>query len=421
VRARRAPTRLERRVGEPTAFSPRRLDILSLTLTKDGRLAKEAEVERLGRAAASATDCFVFCHGWLYDEAEARDDAARFFALLDAVLAPLRDRVVPLRVGLHWPSKPFVDAGRTRDTGGGLWPELERHVRDGVRERNALNGSRHRRGDSVLALLGDLCGAEIPRSPEEEAELQLLARRVTDAHRGGSSVSPFNALSFWAMKRRAGDVGERVGRECLAPLWSSLSAAPRLHLIGHSFGAKLVTSAVLGGARTDSLTLLHGAFSAFAFAPEIPRFDRPGFYHRVLAEHYLRGPIVVLRSDHDTALRTFYSTLSGSDDVGRDGASGAGQRAFTEPVATSALGAVGARGVGAPELDLVDLQRTGLPRYPIVNVDGSRIVHAREPFVGAHRDIYHREVAVLVAMAAGLLIGGVDGARPRHPELEVVR
>jgi hypothetical protein len=76
------------------------------------------------------------------------------------------------------------------------------------------------------------------------------------------------------MKRRAGDVGERLGRECLAPLWRSLSRAPRLHLVGHSFGAKLVTSAVLGGARLESLTLLLGAFSAFAFAPEIPRFDR---------------------------------------------------------------------------------------------------------------------------------------------------
>ncbi len=50
---------------------------------------------------------------------------------------------------------------------------------------------------------------------------------------------------------------------------------------------------------------------------------------------------------------------------------------------------------------------------PVVNVDGSRVVRARELFVGAHRDIYHREVATLVAMAAGLLVGGPDGARPR--------
>jgi hypothetical protein len=60
---------------------------------------------------------------------------------------------------------------------------------------------------------------------------------------------------------------------------------------------------------------------------------------------------------------------------------------MTEVVATSALGSAGARGVAAPELDLVAVQRTGLPRYPIVNVDGSRVVCADEPIVGAHRDI----------------------------------
>jgi hypothetical protein len=119
--------------------------------------------------------------------------------------------------------------------------------------------------------------------------------------------------------------------------------------------------------------------------------------------------------DNDTALATFYSAFTGSSEVGRrrDGAPNPGRRTLTEAVATSALGAVGARGVGAPELDLADVQRTGIPEYPIVNVDGSRIVRAKEAFVGAHRDIYHREVATLVAMAAGLLVGGPEGARPR--------
>ncbi len=320
-------------------------------------------------------------------------------------------------MGLHWPSKPFADPDLTRDApAGGLWPELERHAAARSPRYRRAHGSRGLAGDSDLELLRDLWAAEVPRSPEEEAELDALGRLLAGAeHERGGLISPFHALSFWAMKRRAGDVGERLGRECLAPLWSSLSRAPRLHLVGHSFGAKLATSAVLGGARPESLTLLLGAFSAFAFAPVIPRYARPGFYHRVLAERLVRGPIVVLRSDHDTALAMFYSRFTGSGEVGRgrDGACGSLRRTLTEAVATSALGAVGARGVGAPELDLVDAQRTGLPEYPVVNVDGSRVVRARELFVGAHRDIYHREVATLVAMAAGLLVGGPDGARPR--------
>ncbi len=421
---------MERRVGRPDAPPsrvdvPRRrgLDVLPLMLTKDGRLANDAQLERLAKAAQSATDCFVFCHGWLYDEAEARQEAARFFALLDGALAPLRERVVPLRVGLHWPSQPFADPELTRGAADqGLWPELERRVRNSSRRRHVTNGSRGRARRSDLALLRDLCAAEIPRSPEEEAELDVLTRRLASAERerGGLPVSPFHALSFWVMKGRAGEVGERFGREHLAPLWRSLQNKPRLHLIGHSFGAKLAASTVLGGARPESLTLLLAAFSAFAFAPEIPGFDGPGFYHRLLAEQRVDGPIVVLRSDHDTALGTLYEAITGSGEIDRHAgrASGNGQRPgqlgrAVETVAASALGAVGARGVGAPELDLVDVQRTGIPSYPIVNVDGSRVVKASGFLLGAHRDIFHREVATLVAMAAGLLVGGPEGARPR--------
>jgi hypothetical protein len=385
----------------------RSLQIFPLTLTKDGRPARAAELERLANAAASATDCFLFCHGWLYDEAEARRDSARFLALLDGVLAPLHDRVVPLHVGLHWPSKPFADPDPSPGVQDqALWPELERRVR-----------ARRGKGQQLAGLLLNLCRAEIPASPEEEAELDLLRRWLSapELPRGTLAITAFLALSFWMMKRRAGDVGERLGRESLAPLWATLSRPPRLHLVGHSFGAKLVTSAVLGGAKPESLTLLLGAFSAFAFAPKVPRYARPGFYCRLLTERRVQGPIVVLRSDHDTALATFYRKLAGSDEIGRpgEGAREPERRTLTEPVATSALGAVGARGVDAPELDLIDVQRTGIPSYPIVNVDGSRIVRVSAPLLGAHRDIFHREVATLVAMAAGIIVGGPDGARPR--------
>jgi pimeloyl-ACP methyl ester carboxylesterase len=209
-------------------------------------------------------------------------------------------------------------------------------------------------------------------------------------------------------------------------LWGSLARAPRLHLIGHSFGAKLVTSIALAGARPESLTLLLAAFSAFAFAPEIPGFDRPGFYARVLAERRIAGPLVVLRSDHDTALGTFYRAVTGSGEIDRHGEAAPRRRStrrarMAETEAASALGAVGARGVGAPELDLVNVQQTGIPRAPIVNVDGSRVVTASDFLLGAHRDIFHREVAALVAMAAGLIAGGPEGARQRPVDPRVDR
>jgi hypothetical protein len=192
--------------------------------------------------------------------------------------------------------------------------------------------------------------------------------------------------------------------------------APRLHLIGHSFGAKLLASAVLGGLRPESLVLLQAAFSAFAFAEEVPSMKRPGFYHRVLAERLVAGPIVALRSDHDRALGTLYPAATWGDQVDRAAPNPGRLRQVREVVARSAMGAVDMRGVGVPELDLVAVQKTGVPRR-VVTIDGSRVVTRNEWLIGAHCDIYHDEIATLVLLAAGLLTGGLAGARPRPVSL----
>jgi hypothetical protein len=79
-------------------------------------------------------------------------------------------------------------------------------------------------------------------------------------------------------------------------------------------------------------------------------------------------------------------------------------------VACSAIGAVGVR--GAPELTLDEVGCVGLPRYPVVNVDGSVLVKAEDQVAGAPRDIHHREIATLILPAGGLLQGGPVGIRP---------
>jgi hypothetical protein len=150
------------RVGRPPGR--RTFPVVSLTLARDGRVASDLQVERLATAARGTTDCFVFCHGWLYDEDEARQDAARFFALLEPVLASLGERIVPLGVCLHWASKPFAHGDSTRGRAvEGVWPSLQTSV-----VGRASNGS------TLERMLQTLCGAEIAASPEEEAELDLL-------------------------------------------------------------------------------------------------------------------------------------------------------------------------------------------------------------------------------------------------------
>jgi hypothetical protein len=257
-------------------------------------------------------------------------------------------------------------------------------------------------------LVRELIECEVPLAPEEEAELDRLLRLCSET-RGALFLTPLQALSFWVMKRRAGQVGERFGREHWTPLWERLPSRPRLHLIGHSFGAKLLASAVLGGARPRSLVLLQAAFSAYAFAPEVPGYHRPGFYHRMLAERLVAGPIVALRSIHDSALRVLYPLVTGSGQVDRGGR---GKRTKAT-VAKSAIGAVGALGVGATEVELQETQRIGVPLRPVVNVDGSQVVKAGEFLLGAHLDIFHPEVASLALLAGGLLQGHPDGLRPR--------
>jgi hypothetical protein len=147
---------------------------------------------------------------------------------------------------------------------------------------------------------------------------------------------------------------------------------------------------------------------------------RPGFYHRVLAERLVDGSIVVLRSDHDRALGTLYGAITGSGQVDRRrrvratrATNGGGGGSMRATVATSTLGAVGARGVGAPEAELLQAQQIGIPQFRIVDVDGSQVVEAQDFLIGARRDIFHREVATLIALSAGVLVGGPDGVRPR--------
>jgi hypothetical protein len=129
--------------------------------------------------------------------------------------------------------------------------------------------------------------------------------------------------------------------------------------------------------------------------------------------------IVALRSDHDRALSRLYPSVTWGTQVDRAAPNRGRLTHVREVVARSAMGAVGALGVGAAEMELVAAQTAGLP-HGVVTVDGSSVVTHDEWLIGAHRDIYHDEIATLVLLAAGLLTGGQDGPRARRPSLSSV-
>ncbi|MFJ4203320.1 serine-threonine protein kinase [Streptomyces sviceus] len=206
--------------------------------------------------------------------------------------------------------------------------------------------------------------------------------------------------TYYAMKRRAGTVGERGLGRVIGQL---AQAAPgmRVHLVGHSFGARLVSFALRGlpqGVRTvKSVTLLQGAFSHYAFATRLPHDARAG---GVLQgqQNRVDGPLVCCYSSHDSALGTLYPLAS------RMAGDAQGVAAFdigrTLGPKWGAMGHDGVQAVpGTASLKLAEAL-TKLPVKGCVNVDAAAVVRRGGPPAGAHSDICHRELARLV-LAAG--------------------
>ncbi|WP_157882458.1 serine-threonine protein kinase [Streptomyces silvensis] len=211
------------------------------------------------------------------------------------------------------------------------------------------------------------------------------------------------AVSY-AIRRRAALIGERG----LAPALGRIAEAlpdTRVHLVGHGAGARLVAYAArgLGGGAhcVGSLTLLQAAFSHFAFTGHLPNQLRGGGGLAEVA-HRVAGPVVCGYSHHDLELGLLFplaSRLLGESPP----LVGAGR-------VWGALGYDGAQGVeGCPTLTLADaLAEDALPRSGCVNVDTSAVVRGGAPPLGAHDDVFHRELARLV-FAAGRIPGAGTG------------
>ena len=201
--------------------------------------------------------------------------------------------------------------------------------------------------------------------------------------------------TYWQMKDRAGVVGERG----LGPFVRELLDADlHVNLIGHSFGARLVSFALraIGGhpRQVQSVTLLQGAFSQFAFADSLP-FDRARSGALRGLQKRVAGPVTACYSRLDEALGTFYPLASVP----------AGQDAAAIEALQDRWGAVGFDG-HKPRPNPAELNRPGTPyAFPagaLVSIDAARVVRNGRPPSGAHSDIVHAELAWIVLCAAGL-------------------
>ncbi len=124
-----------------------------------------------------------------------------------------------------------------------------------------------------------------------------------------------NMLTYYKMKNRAGVVGAR-GVYALLHGLRQIDPSVRLHLVGHSFGGRLLSAAAKGAADDthvafDSMTLLQAAFSHYGFADQWdPTKKSPGFFRRVLSDNRLRGALVITHTANDRAVGIAYALAS---------------------------------------------------------------------------------------------------------------
>jgi hypothetical protein len=120
-----------------------------------------------------------------------------------------------------------------------------------------------------------------------------------------------NYTTYYEMKERAGIVG-RVG---LSPVLRQIrrkNPGLKLHLVGHSFGGRLVTAAANAldaGTPKVTLALLQAAYSHNGLAS---RFDgtHDGLFRKVLSEKRASGPILITHTKNDRAVGIGYPLAS---------------------------------------------------------------------------------------------------------------
>jgi hypothetical protein len=125
----------------------------------------------------------------------------------------------------------------------------------------------------------------------------------------GAAASASNAvsyLSYFMMKERAGIVGMKG----VAPLIDTLAPqVARIHLIGHSFGGRVVAATALAS-QTDkiqSVSFLQAAFSHNGFSPAALM---DGFFRPVIDRKRVKGALIATYTKNDTAVGIAYPLAS---------------------------------------------------------------------------------------------------------------
>lgn len=205
-----------------------------------------------------------------------------------------------------------------------------------------------------------------------------------------------NFVTYYVMKDRAGKIGRDTINPLVSRIQQALSKTQRthsvsFHLVGHSFGGRLVTAVVDGPEKLNvqTLLLLQGAFSHNGLSSDFDGQGKKGFFSSIVSQHKVTGPILITHSKNDSAVGLAYPIASRVNGVDSARFGDANDR-------FGGMGANGAQHV--PEkTDIALLNATGtynfsLPGVQVYNLNGDSIITS-------HGDVARPETAHLLAMA----------------------
>ncbi|MDQ6831715.1 MAG: hypothetical protein M3081_22900 [Gemmatimonadota bacterium] len=210
---------------------------------------------------------------------------------------------------------------------------------------------------------------------------------------GGIKAGAMNLLNFvtyYQMKNRAGDIG-RGGAS--AALRTIKAAAPniRIHLVGHSFGGRLVTAIALGpdgqGALgVESMSLLQAAYSHYGLGAKQDGIA-DGFFRKVVTEKRVSGPVIITHTRNDKAVGTAYAMASR---VARQVGAALGD-------ASDQYGGMGSNGAQHTPESVEETLHVPGTAYPFA---GGKVYNLlADKFVSGHSDITNDPVAYAVVSA----------------------
>lgn len=427
-----------------------------LTYDEDGQPRNSSDIDSFVNevAAQNLSDLFIFSHGWNNDPVTAMNLYTGFFSEVrkvvdDAGLPRRREATIGV-AGIIWPSILWPDNELPESTGGAASldaPAPEANLTDelkkvflsqqehrAVEDLTDMLDRKERNEDALLAFkakLNELMQEPAAGQPaydnlEQQGvtvsdqewfdALDALADQETSSDDMGGAAglgdnfkrlwdgakAALRVATYWKMKNRAGV----IGKTGLGPLIGRLhEAAPALkvHLLGHSFGARLVSYALAGlpdlpagdASPVKSLFLLQGAFSHFTFADALP-FDTERTGELAGLASRVDGPLLTTHSLKDLAVGTAYplaSIVAGQD------AADASDILFR----WGAMGHDGAQSVDAAQ-DNLSAPGTSyaFANGKWLNLDGNMVIINGGPPSGAHSDIIHPQTAWAALAAAGI-------------------